>query len=80
MFITRLILVLLGVWLVRQFLRAWPRPRKGRGDASETHAEPSREPVPFDESNIRDAEFEDVDTQEVDAEEDQERGAGRGRP
>lgn len=59
MFITRLLLILLGLWLVRQVLHLWRRSRtpESRPVEPETPSEPS----PFDNQSIRDADYEEVD-------------------
>ncbi len=58
MFITRLLLILLGLWLVRQVLRLWRQPRA----PEESPAEPeSSGPSPFDNQSIHDADYEEVD-------------------
>lgn len=78
MFITRLILILLGFWVVRQLLGAWARTRRPRETRNEAQPRAPGEPLPFDGANIRDAEFEDLESSAGEGE--QGRGAGQGRP
>ncbi len=60
MWITRLILVLLGLWLIRQLVRIFTlRGRNARPEVGKPSRNPSKSP--FRDPSIRDAEFEEVE-------------------
>ncbi|MBN2170729.1 MAG: hypothetical protein JW819_05355 [Candidatus Krumholzibacteriota bacterium] len=64
--LSRLLLILLAVWLARLLTRSWLQPRRGSGAAtrqSETQPTASRG---FPAGEIRDAEFEEIDGEEED--------------
>jgi hypothetical protein len=59
--LSRVLLILLAVWLARLLTRSWLQPRRGSGDAvrpSETRPPADRG---FPAGEIRDAEFEEID-------------------
>ncbi len=60
MFFTRLIFILLGLWLLRQLFRIWSRPRGSAEDRAEQPRPASPKPSPLEDRNIREGDYEEL--------------------
>ncbi len=61
MFFTRLIFILLGLWLLRQLFRIWSRPRNPAEEKVKRPRPAAPEPSPLEDRNIREGDFEELD-------------------
>ncbi len=61
MFFTRLILIVLAFWLLRQIFRFWSRLRQPADKDLNQAESADMGPSPFDDKDIREADFEDLE-------------------